>query len=234
MGLGRPGCPPLEGHVLVAPSPRQTPAEAWGALGAQQSPFAKQPEPSRCRTFLVSIFAFDYTPPGFFGERSLSGRRRHRKSINWWVRRRKGWSARHRMRWRSQRAGKTGWKFSLLNPAPSRDPCKGLGYPVGGGSFPGPLTKSHRSYKETGEMLIKPCSGETEAKAKTEEEETLELQLLTDTTSSVAQNHGQEISVALRASKGSPALFCVRSALIFAQNWGFFSDKMRAGLLRCI
>lgn len=38
-----------------------------------------------------------------------------------------------------------------------------------------------------------------------------------------ARNHGsQEISVALGGFKGSPDLFCIQVALIFAQNWIIF------------
>lgn len=129
--------------------------------------------------------------------------------------------------------GKRGWKFWHLEQAPSSDPCKGLCHSEGW-AWPEPLGH-HRSYQELLKMLIKNAADKGVEKANARK--TLKLAWVTFAAkhhlTSIAQNHGyQEISVALECFKGSPDLFFIHIALVFAQHLIFiFSDKMRAGII---
>ena len=121
-----------------------------------------QCKPAQSRTFLADSFAFGYAPRRLFRGWCLRGLRRQRQNINWWVRRRRGWSIRHRVQQRSQTAGRKGWKFWLLKLASSRDPHKGLGHLEGPGAWPEPLG-GHRSYQELAKVLIKQRTRQTRA-----------------------------------------------------------------------
>lgn len=75
--------------------PPQTVEAVGGGDQAQQEDqdggSQRDPDQGAAGTFPASSFAFGYAPHGLFGERCLSGLRRQRQNINWWVRRRRGW-----------------------------------------------------------------------------------------------------------------------------------------------
>lgn len=172
------------GSRCGCPHPRTNSSWTLGTPETLQTPSPRLPEPTRCRTFLVSIFAFGYALHGLFGERCLSGLRRQRQNINWWIKRRRGWSIWHRVQWWSQTAGKKGWKFWLLKWAPSSDPCKGLGYLEGLGAWPDRLG-GHRSCHQLVKALIKQSTRQTRAEGWGREKGNFfELHLLPGTISS--------------------------------------------------